>query len=161
MLRRSGLRAIAPTRTMVERHMGHWKVVRRAMLPGYALIQCNMTVALYYSLTQMPGVLALIGGAGSKLAPIPEEQIPVFHALMTEYDDLMMGVSYGQRGADGEIRITSGPLARIDRAQIVKIDARRRRATVKVSLYEDVYHVDAALIVGEGEEVTEAHEEPG
>ena len=146
-LRRVGIQAIAPEEQSMERRSGAWETIRKTLLPGYVLIHVDMTVTLYYNLTRKPFVLALIGSAGDRFAPIPDEQILVLHGLMLRGDDPAYGISHGRRGADGRIEFTSGPLAGIDPARILKVDARRRRATVEISLYDDTYKTDVAIIL--------------
>ena len=147
MLRRAGIQAVAPEEQCLERRGGEWQTIRKPLLPGYVLIHVDMTVTLYYNLTRKPHVLKLIGGAGDKFAPIPDEQIQILHDFMPRGDDPTYGISHGRRGADGQIEFTRGPLARIDPSKILKVDARRRRATVEISLYEDTYKTDVAMIL--------------
>lgn len=147
MLRRIGIQAVAPEEQCLERRGGEWQTVRKTLLPGYVLIHVDMTAILYYNLTRKPHVLKLIGGAGDKFAPIPDDQIMVLHGLMLRGDDPAYGISHGRRGPDGRIEFVSGPLARIDPARILKVDARRRRATVEIALYDDTYKTDVAMIL--------------
>jgi len=148
MLHRAGIHATAPARAALERRGGQWEPVRRALLPGYVLIEAEMTVRLYYHLSRKPAVVRLLGSAGQVVSPIPPEQMHALGAMMLRYDcDLKAGISLGRRGADGTLEILNGPLTLIDRSKILKVDTRRRRATVELQLYGDTYQIDMALIV--------------
>jgi transcription antitermination factor NusG len=146
-IRRIGIQAIAPEEQMLERHGGEWKTIRKTLIPGYVLIHADMTVTLYYNLSRKPHVIKLVGGAGEKMASIPDEQIMIFHGLMPRSDDPAYGISHGRKGEGGRIEFTSGPLATMDPARILKVDARRRRATVEIQLYDETYQTDIALIL--------------
>jgi len=143
MLRRTRIQAIAPEEQVFERRGGEWHTVRKTLLPGYVLIHVDMTVRLYDNLTHKPYVLALIGSAGDRFAPIPDDQI---QALLPGGDPLW-GCSRGRRGEDGKIEILGGPLHGIDAARIIKIDAHRRRATLGIQLYDTTYTTDVAIIL--------------
>lgn len=143
MLRRVGIRAVAPEEQRYERRGGAWQTVSRALLPGYVLIHVDMTVGLYHHLMRKPAVLALVGSAGTMFAPIPDDQI----RTLLPGDDPIWACSRGRRGADGQIEIISGPLARIDPARILKVDAHRRRATVEIQLYDSTYKTDVAILL--------------
>jgi len=155
MLHRAGIHATTPVRAVLERRGGQWEPVRKALLPGYVLIECEMTVPLYYHLGRKPAVVRLLGSAGQVVSPISPEQMQAIGAMMLHYDaDLQAGISHGRRGADGTVEILDGPLTLIDKTKILKVDARRRRATVELTLYGDTYQTDMALIV-EGEAADE------
>lgn len=152
MLHRAGIHATAPVRAALERRGGQWEPVRKALLPGYVLIECEMTVQLYYHLGRKPAVVRLLGGAGEVASPIPPEQMRSIGAMMLHYDwDLQAGISRGRRGTNGTVEILDGPLTLVDRSKILKVDARRRRATVELTLYGDTYQTDMALIVEDGQ----------
>ena len=147
-LRKAGIHATAPARAAIERRGGRLEVTRRALLPGYVLVECDMTVQLYYHLARKPFVIRFVNGPGQVAAPIPDEQMRAISGLMLRYDSaLEAGVSRGRRTADGSIEIISGPLTLIDKADIIKMDARRNRATIRITLYDETYETDMALTI--------------
>ncbi len=147
-LRQAGSRATAPARAAIERRGGRAEVVRRALLPGYVLVEADMTVRLYDNLGRKPFVLRWVNGPGQAAAPIPDDQMRAISGLMLRYDDaLQAGISRGRRAEDGTVEITSGPLTLIDKADILRVDARRSRATIRIALYDDAYETDMALTI--------------
>ena len=144
MLRRCGIQSIAPIVWRYERKDGHWQYKNRCAIPGYVFVRCQMTTPLYYHLTRKPGVVRLLGVDGGRYMAIPDEQINWIDTLHRMTGDQDTAVSHGARSADGEITITDGPLLALQ-DKITKIDARRRRATVTLALYDDVYDIDLAV----------------
>lgn len=143
MLRRCGIQAIAPAVARSERKDGLWVTVVRCAIPGYAFVRCTMTTPLYYHLTRKPHVLRLLGGA--EYTAIPDDQARWIEALSAAAGHATE-TSTGAVDEAGEVQITGGPLLGL-RDRIIRIDARRRRATIAIELYEDTYEVDLGIEV--------------
>ena len=155
MLHRCGIQAIAPAVGRLERKGGKWEMVNRRAIPGYVFVRCIMTAPLYYHLTGKPHVLRLLGQAGGRYTAIPEGQISWIGALH-EATGGRAEASWGVKRADGTVEIVAGPLLTLaDR--IVKVDARGRRATVELELYDDKYQIDMALDVTNTQTTNDKH----
>lgn len=144
MLRRCGIQAIAPAVARHERKDGHWLVAIRCAIPGYVFARCQMTTPLYYHLTRKPGVIKLLGQTGAHYTALPPDQVAWVEALHQACGADSTRISHGQVGADGAIEIVDGPLLAF-RDRITKVDARRRRASIAIEIYDDIYEVDLAL----------------
>lgn len=152
MLHRSGIQAIAPAVGRLERKGGKWDMVIRRAIPGYVFVRCLMTAPLYYHLMGKPHVLRLLGQRGGQYTAIPEGQIGWIDGLHRATGG-RGETSQGVRRADGSVEIVSGPLLALA-DKIAHVDARARRATVELELYQDKYQIDMAL------DVTDADKQP-
>jgi len=155
MLRRSGVRAIAPSVYRMERRGGEWETVLRRAIPGYVFVKCTMTAPLFYHLTAKPGVLRLLGRYGEQFEAIPPEQVTWIEVLHTATDGKNELVSHVRKDETGTY-IMDGPLWALS-DKVVNIDIRRRRATVAISIYENTYAVDMAI--EPADEATDKHPE--
>ncbi|MEF9894268.1 MAG: transcription termination/antitermination NusG family protein [Clostridia bacterium] len=143
MLHRCGIQAIAPAVGRLERKGGEWQMVSRRAIPGYVFVRCQMNAPLYYHLMGKPYVLRLLGQVGERYTAIPDDQVGWIDALHRATGG-RTETSRGVRREDDTVEIVSGPLKELEE-KIVKVDARGRRATVELTLYDDAYQIDMAL----------------
>lgn len=137
----AGLEALAPAQIIHERRHGKWRLVRRMVFPGYVFVQAALGPRTYYNIQRQPHVIRLLGG--NEPEPVPEEQMAA--VLLFSPDGRDFGISHGKR-ADGKTVITSGPLVALE-DRIIKVNARARRATVRIGVLGETRQVDAGLIV--------------
>lgn len=140
-LNSAGMRALAPVEVLHERRHAKWWPVRKTVFPGYVFIRVGMSPRNYYYIKQLPHVIRLLGVDGPEA--VPEEQMEIVECFAN--GGLDFGVSEGEK-IDGKTVIKTGPLAKLE-GQIVKVNARARRATVEVPILGDVHRVDVGIIV--------------
>jgi transcriptional antiterminator NusG len=144
-----GIRAVVPSRTMLEISGGKWRTAVKPLFPGYALVQCSMSPRNYYQLTNTPKVIRILG------TPTTIHQDEMKRLLTDSGDGASWGPSQGHRADDGTLIIDSGPLA--DRpAQILSVDARRKRVKVEMDLWGETLTLELALELTKGSPDTES-----
>ena len=100
---------LIPTEKVVVLKNGKRSVKERNLLPGYVLVECNLTDECYPLLRNIPNVLGFLSESKSntKPAPVPQSEINkiVGDVDVTE-EELMMDETYmvGEK-----IKVTDGP----------------------------------------------------
>lgn len=124
-----GCMALVPQRTLKERKKGFWHKVTRTVFPGYVFIKTDMEPKTYYKISRIPSLISILGKDREKfkgVEDIPEEEMQV----VFRFADCSISDVY----IEGEkVIVASGPLKGYE-GQIVKIDKRRFRAKVNISL---------------------------
>lgn len=144
MLCRCGIQAIAPAVARHERKDGHSMVAIRRAIPGYVFVRCKMTVELYYHLARKPGVIKLLGQDCERFTAIPPEQIKWIEQLHAACGGGTDKTSRGTIAEDGSLVVLDGALVALQ-DRITKVDVRRRRVTIAIELYDDIYEVDLGI----------------
>jgi transcriptional antiterminator NusG len=127
---------IVPRRLMNERVQGNYHKVERTLFPGYVFLKTFLNAKTYYALTNIPGVIRLIG------EPQQEEMDRVLR-LTTESD--LIGIS--KVFSEGNnVKVISGPLLGME-GQIIKLDKRKGRAKVNMSLFGEQKVVELSIIM--------------
>lgn len=122
-------KTMVPRRLMMERKNGVIKKVIRDLFPGYVFVHTFMDAAVYYNLTGTPSVIKILGSDRGP-QPVPDEEMLQILRFHGSGDPLGISEMYIE---GGKVKITDGPLLGME-GQIVKIDARRQRAKVNISL---------------------------
>ncbi len=135
-----GVVSLVPERILRERINGKWKEVSRNLLPGYVFINAFMETDLYYKLTAIPSVIRILGSG--KPDPVPLDEMQVILRLSNDGDPLGLSEIYH---IGNKICVASGPLAGME-GQIVKVDARRFRAKVNISLMGEPRIVELGIV---------------
>ena len=137
--------ALVPMRLMLEQRHGQWIEKTRSMYPGYVFLHLpHLDADLYYRLMAIDGIIRLLGSSAVLPSPVPPEEMTAVLALGGEGKPV--GVSQAIRLPSGRIKVLDGPLRSIP-GRIIKVDARRRRATVALSLMGTQMPVQLALRV--------------
>jgi transcriptional antiterminator NusG len=124
-----GIKAIVPKRCMRERKNGIWHNEERTLFPSYVFIYTFMDAAAFYTIKQVPGIIRFLG---DDYGPQPIRQEDVNHLLRLSQDGDPLGIS--KVLVEGSsITVLSGPLQGLE-GQIIKVDLRRYRAKVNISL---------------------------
>lgn len=121
-------KAIVPRRIMKERRRGVWRMIERVVFPGYVFVEANMTAQAYYDIRSIPGVMRVLG-SGRPL-PLMEDEVTLLLKLACNGDPLGLSEVYVE---GGKVTVTAGPLKGFE-GHIVKLDARRFRARVNISI---------------------------
>jgi len=123
------IKALVPQRILRERNDGVWKKVIRTLIPGYVFVKVFMDAAMFYKLTGTPSVIRILDNEKGP-EPIPEDEMQIVYRLSGDGDPLGISEVFYE---GGKITIVSGPLQGLE-GQIVKIDPRRFRAKVNITL---------------------------
>ncbi len=68
-------RIVIPTEEVTERKKGKKVVLKKKLLPGYILIEMDMSDETWYAVRYTPGILGFIGGEKKKLVPLTKEEV--------------------------------------------------------------------------------------
>ena len=134
-------RVVVPTEQVIETKDGQKVQTEKRVLPGYVLVNTDMTDEAWTVVKNTPGVTGFVG-AGNK--PLPLSQGEVDRIMHT-------GDGAGERPRAqvefqlGEaVKITSGPLSDFD-GEIVDVNADQQKLTVLVNIFERQTPVELAF----------------
>ena len=144
-----GVTAWVPRRTVYERHQGKIRTVIKTLIPSYVFVQIFLEPKVYYQIRSIVGVIRFLGFGGPE--PVPEHEM---NYMLRLCDGEIAGLSTLSIG-DG-VRVMGGPLRGLE-GQIVKIDRRKLRAKVRLTLLGRPHEVDMGIeVLG-----NEMQKEPG
>ncbi len=132
---------LIPTRIVRERRRGKQTEVRRVLFPGYVFIRWDASVAGYYEINAIPGVIRFVGMNAGRPAEIPEDQMAPVMILANRGNPIAISQAY--REGD-RIRIRSGPLKDLE-AYIVRINPRNGRAAIQIPLLSTNHTVQLGI----------------
>ena len=125
-------RVVVPTEQVVETKDGQKVQTEKRVLPGYVLVNMDMTDEAWTVVKNTPGVTGFVGSANK---PVPLSQPEVDRILHT-------GVALGERPRTqvayqlGEsVKVTSGPLSDFD-GEIVDVNPDQQKLKVLVDIFE-------------------------
>ena len=99
---------LIPTEKVVALRNGKHTIKERNMLPGYVLVECNLTDECFPLLRNIPNVLGFLsdGKASSKPAPVPQSDI---NKIVGSVEDSAANVSLEEMYIVGEkVKVTNG-----------------------------------------------------
>ncbi len=131
---------LVPERILRERINGKWREISRVLITGYVFINALLDTNLYYKLTAVPYVIRILGSG--KPDPVPPDEMQVILKLGNYGDTLGLSEIYH---TGNKVQVVSGPLAGMA-GQIVKVDKRRYRAKVNVSLMGEPRIVELGIV---------------
>ena len=120
---------VIPTEDEIEVRNGQRRTVTKKILPGYILVEMNMTDQTWNIVRNTPGVTGFVG-SGNKPVPLREEEVnQILKQMAAEAPKVKVGFRKGQ-----SIRVTDGPF--IDFVGIVdEISQDKGKAKVLLSLF--------------------------
>lgn len=127
-LRRTGVQARAPEQKMQIRRNGQWREETRLLIPGYVFVSAEYTPALYHLLTPIAGVIRWLGLEDGRPQALSTNEV-IRWGLDTGKDIGLSTVAF----FPGGWRVLDGPLRELEK-QIVQMDRRQRRATVRTEI---------------------------
>jgi len=134
-------RVVVPTEQVIETKDGQKVQIEKRVLPGYVLVNMNMTDEAWTVVKNTPGVTGFVG-AGAK--PVPLQQAEVDRILHT-------GAPIGERmrahvqfSLGESVKVTSGPLSDFD-GEIVEVNAEQQKLKVLVDIFERQVPVELAF----------------
>ncbi len=120
---------LVPKRKLKELRHGSWTTAVKTLFPGYIFVNTFMDAARYYALAGLPSVIGVLGG-GDGPQPVSEEEMRTVFRLSGGGGPPGISEAFAR---DGRVVVTGGPLAGME-GRIIKIDARRFRAKVNISI---------------------------
>lgn len=127
---------IVPRRLMNERVQGSYHKVERTLFPGYVFVKTFLNEKTYYDLTNIPGVIKHLG------EPQQEEMDRI---LRLTHDSDLIGISEVFREGN-TVKVLNGPLYGME-GQIIKLDKRKGRAKVNISLFGRPTIIELSIIM--------------
>lgn len=102
---------LVPTEKVVALRNGKRTIKERNMLPGYVLVECNLTDECYPLLRNIPNVLGFLsdGKSSTKPAPVPQSEVNKIVGNVEETDvELLLDETYlvGEK-----VKVTDGPFS--------------------------------------------------
>jgi transcriptional antiterminator NusG len=95
-----------PTEEQIEVRSGQRRTITKRMLPGYVLVQMQMTDQSWNIVRNTPGVTGFVAASGNKPVPLLEEEVNQILQQTEEVPRLKVGFRQGQ-----SVRVTGGPFA--------------------------------------------------
>jgi transcriptional antiterminator NusG len=120
---------VIPTEDEIEVRSGQRRTVTKKILPGYVLIQMEMSDQSWRIVRNTPGVTGFVG-SGNKPVPLREEEVnQILKQMEAEAPKLKIGFREGQ-----SVRVTDGPF--IDFIGVVdNIKSEKGKVSVLLSLF--------------------------
>jgi transcription termination/antitermination protein NusG len=124
-------RVVVPTETQIETKDGQRVQTEQRVLPGYVLVNMDMSDEAWTVVKNTPGVTGFVG-AGSK--PVPLSQLEVDRILHTGATaERPRAVAQFELGES--VKVTSGPLSDFD-GEIVDVNPDQQKLKVQVNIFE-------------------------
>jgi transcription termination/antitermination protein NusG len=126
-------RVVVPTEQVIETKDGQKVQIEKRVLPGYVLVNMNMTDDAWTVVKGTPGVTGFVG-AGTKPVPLSQPEVdrilhhgvPAGGQAQKAQVEFMLGES---------VKVTSGPLSDFD-GEIVDVNPDAQKLKVLVDIFE-------------------------
>jgi transcriptional antiterminator NusG len=134
-------RVVVPTEQVIETKDGQKVQTEKRVLPGYVLVNMNMSDEAWSVVKNTPGVTGFVG-AGNKPVPLSQGEVDrILHtgAAASERPRTQVQFSLGE-----SVKVTSGPLADFD-GEIVDVNPDQQKLKVLVDIFERQVPVELAF----------------
>jgi transcriptional antiterminator NusG len=125
-------RVVVPTEQVIETKEGQKVQTEKRVLPGYVLVNMDMTDEAWTVVKNTPGVTGFVG-AGAK--PVPLAQSEVDRILHTGRGDGERPRAQVEYALGESVKVTSGPLSDFD-GEVVDVNADQQKLKVLVDIFE-------------------------
>src|SRR6266511_571571 len=125
-------RVVVPTEQVIETKEGQKVQTEKRVLPGYVLVNMDMTDEAWTVVKNTPGVTGFVG-AGAK--PVPLAQSEVDRILHTGRGDGERPRAQVEFSLGESVKVTSGPLSDFD-GEVVDVNADQQKLKVLVDIFE-------------------------
>ena len=125
-------RVVVPTEQVVETKDGQKVQTEKRILPGYVLVNMDLSDESWTVVKNTPGVTGFVG-AGSKPVPLAQPEVDrILHtgAALGERPRTQVQFSLGE-----SVKVTSGPLSDFD-GEIVDVNGDQQKLKVLVNIFE-------------------------
>jgi transcriptional antiterminator NusG len=125
-------RVIVPTEQIVETKDGQKVQTEKRVLPGYVLVNMDMSDEAWTVVKNTPGVTGFVG-SGSKPVPLSQPEVDrILHTATAAAERPRTVVEFGL----GEtVKITSGSLSDFD-GEVIDVNADQQKLKVLVNIFE-------------------------
>jgi len=124
-------RVIVPTEQVVETKDGQKVQTEKRVLPGYVLVNMELTDDSWSVVKNTPGVTGFVG-SGSKPVPLSKPEVDrILHTQTTA--DRPRAIAQFELGES--VKVTSGPLSDFD-GEIVDVNSDQQKLKVLVNIFE-------------------------
>jgi transcriptional antiterminator NusG len=124
-------RVVVPTEQVVETKDGQKVQTEKRVLPGYVLVNMDMTDEAWTVVKGTPGVTGFVG-AGAKPVPLSKTEVDrILHTQTTA--ERPRAVAQFELGES--VKVTSGPLSDFD-GEIVDVNQDQQKLKVLVNIFE-------------------------
>lgn len=127
-LQRRGITAVVPLENRAIRSKGKWTTKKYTIFPGYVFINIRYTWSKYYMMSNIKGVIRLLGG-GTSPEPLSDDEVE----LLIRNSELFAEPSVLKFGDSGEYEIVSGVLLKL-KDNIRRLDRHAHRAMVEMTM---------------------------
>ena len=125
-------RVVVPTEQVIETKDGQKVQAEKRTLPGYVLVNMDMTDEAWTVVKNTPGVTGFVG-AGAKPVPLAQSEVDrILHTGRADGERPRAQVEY-QLGES--VKVTSGPLSDFD-GEVVDVNADQQKLKVLVDIFE-------------------------
>jgi transcriptional antiterminator NusG len=126
-------RVVVPTEQVIETKDGQKVQTEKRVLPGYVLVNMNMSDESWTVVKGTPGVTGFVG-AGTKPVPLSQPEVDrILHAGVPvggQPQKAQVEFSLGE-----SVKVTSGPLSDFD-GEIVDVNPDQQKLKVLVDIFE-------------------------
>jgi transcriptional antiterminator NusG len=124
-------RVVVPTEQVVENKDGQKVQTEKRVLPGYVLVNMDMTDEAWTVVKGTPGVTGFVG-AGAKPVPLSKTEVDrILHTQTTA--ERPRAIAQFELGES--VKVTSGPLSDFD-GEIVDVNQDQQKLKVLVNIFE-------------------------
>ena len=126
---------LVPTEKVYAVRNGKRVVKERNKLPGYVLVECNLTDECYPLLRNIPNVLGFLsdGKSSTKPKPVPQSEV---NRLVGEVDEAAIEAVLDETYLVGEhVKVTDGPFNGFE-GVINEVAADKRKLKVVVTIFD-------------------------
>ncbi len=134
-------RVVVPTEQVIENKDGQKVQTEKRILPGYVLVNMNLTDDSWTVVKNTPGVTGFAGPAGK---PVPLSQSDVDRLLHTGASSADRPRSQVEFALGESVKVTSGPLSDFD-GEIVDVNPEQQKLKVLVDIFERQVPVELAF----------------
>ena len=125
-------RVVVPTEQRIETKDGQRVQTEQRVLPGYVLVNMDMTDEAWTVVKNTPGVTGFVGSANK---PVPLSQPEVDRILHTAVGAAERPRALADFELGESVKVTSGPLSDFD-GEIVDVNADQQKLKVLVNIFE-------------------------
>lgn len=124
---------------LITKKLGIKKKTTTSIFPGYIFAEAEkITDNDYLTLKKIPGFCRFLKN-NQDIRPLPDDDKRIILKLQSSGDILIPSTVMFDR--DDRIHVIKGPLKGME-GQIIKVDKRKKRAKIKLKLYENSFTID-------------------
>ena len=134
-------RVVVPTEQVIETKDGQKVQTEKRVLPGYVLVNMDMSDEAWTVVKNTPGVTGFVG-AGAKPVPLSQGEVDKIlktGAAVAERPRTQVEFQLGE-----SVKVTSGPLSDFD-GEIVEVNPEQQKLKVLVDIFERQVPVELAF----------------